>query len=213
MKLHNYFRSSTSFRVRIALNLKGLDYDYAAYHLRHGEHRSDTYLALNPQGLVPTLELDDGTCIGQSLAIMEYLDETHPEPPLLPGSPTARARIRALAYAIACDIHPVNNMRILKYLADPLGHDADTVTDWFRHWAGIEFETLERRLANEPETGRFCHGDRPTLADICLIPQVVNNRRFDVDMSPYPTINRIYDACLELDAFQQAMPANQPDAE
>lgn len=211
MKLHNYFRSSTSFRARIALNLKGLDYDYIAYHLRFGEQRSDKYLAVNPQGLVPALELDDGKVIPQSLAILEYLEEMHPEPPLLPRDPFARAQIRALSYAVACDIHPVNNLRILKYLADPLGHDQEEVAAWFRHWVTVEFDNLEARLAET--AGRYCAGDTVTMADVCLVPQVTNNSRFDVDMSRYPTINRIFDACMQLEAFEKAHPKNQPDAE
>lgn len=211
MKLHNYFRSSTSFRTRIALNIKGLDYDYVSYHLRHGEQRSEQYLTVNPQGLVPALELDDGKVIPQSLAILEYLEEVRPEPALLPDDPFERAYIRSLSYAIACDIHPINNLRVLKYLSDPLDHDQEEIAAWFRHWITVEFDSLEPRLAQS--AGRFCVGDQATMADVCLVPQVVNNTRFDVDMSPYPTINRIYEACLELDAFQKAMPARQPDAE
>lgn len=213
MKLHNYFRSSTSYRVRIALALKGLAYDYVAYHLRKGEQRGAAYLALNPQGLVPTLETDDGALLPQSLAIVEYLDELQPDPPLLPATPLERARVRSLAYAVACDIHPVNNLRILRYLVDPLGHDAVVQGEWFRHWVAVEFAALERRLAEEPQTGRFCHGDSPGLADICLVPQVVNGRRFDCDMTPYPTIRRIHEACMTLPAFAEAAPEHQPDAE
>lgn len=211
MKLHNYFRSSTSFRARIALNLKGLDYDYVSYHLRHGEQRSGKYLSVNPQGLVPALELDDGKVIAQSMAILEYLDEAFPEPALLPKDPFDRALVRSLCYAIACDIHPINNLRVLKYLGDPLGHDAEEVATWFRHWVTVEFDSLEPRLAET--SGKYCVGDTVTMADICLVPQVINNTRFEVDMSRYPTINRIFDTCMALDAFDKAKPGNQPDAE
>lgn len=213
MKLHNYFRSSTSFRVRIALGLKGLSYDYVAYHLRKGEQRGKVYLALNAQGLVPTLETEAGDRLAQSLAIVEYLEEVYPEPPLLPAEPLARARVRGLAYAIACDLHPLNNLRVLKYLTDPLGHGAETHAEWFRHWVAVEFAALEQRLREEPETGRFCHGDRPGLADLCLVPQVVNGRRFDCDMTPYPAIMRIHEACMAIPAFAEAAPERQPDAE
>ena len=213
MKLHNYFRSSTSFRVRIALGLKGLPYDYVAYHLRKGEQRDKVYLALNTQGLVPTLETEAGDRLAQSLAIVEYLEEVYPEPPLLPAEPLARARVRGLAYAIACDLHPLNNLRVLKYLIDPLGHSAETQAEWFRHWVAVEFAALEQRLSEEPETGHFCHGDRPGLADLCLVPQVVNGRRFDCDMTPYPTVMRIHEACMAIPAFAEAAPERQPDAE
>ncbi len=216
MKLHNYFRSSTSFRVRIALALKGLPYDYRSYQLRKGEQRSETYLALNPQGLVPTLELGDdagGAVLAQSLAIIEYLEEVCPEPALLPTDPLGRARVRGLAYAIACDIHPLNNLRVLQYLVGPLGHETAAQGEWFRHWVAVEFAALEKRLAGEPETGRFCHGDSPSLADLCLVPQVINGRRFDCDMAPYPTINRIHEACMAIPAFADSAPDRQPDAE
>ena len=212
MKLHNYFRSSTSFRVRIALNMKGLDTDYRSVHLRRGEQRGAAYLALNPQGGVPALELDDGQVLTQSMAILEYLEETHPEPPLLPREPLERARVRSLAYAVACDIHPLNNLRVLQHLKR-LGQDDAGLADWFRHWVAVEFAALEQRLAKEPETGRFCHGDTPTLADLCLAPQVVNNARFDCDMAPYPTIRRIHEECMALDTFKTAHPMEQPDAE
>jgi len=212
IKLYNYFRSSTSYRVRIALNLKGLDYEYRPVHLRKGEQRGAAYLALNPQGGVPALELDDGRVLTQSMAILEYLEETRPEPPLLPEDPPARARVRSLAFAVACDIHPLNNLRVLERLR-ALGQDEAGVAAWFRHWVAVEFAALEERLAGEPETGRFCHGDGPTLADLCLVPQVVNGQRFDCDMAPYPTIRRIHEACMALDAFQKAHPTRQPDAE
>lgn len=210
--LHNFFRSSTSFRVRAALNLKGLDYTYLAYVLRKGEQRGSRYLALNPQGLVPTLETPQGA-LAQSLAIIEWLDETNPEPPLLPTDPWARARVRSLAQTVALDIHPINNLRVLRYLSEVLGADEDAVAIWFRHWVSETFTPLEQRLSQEPETGRLCHGESPSLADICLAGQVLNNRRFSVSMADYPTIQRIFDACMALPAFEAAAPNNQPDAE
>lgn len=211
--LHNYFRSSTSTRLRVALNLKGLSYDYVAHHLRKGEQRGADYLALNPQGLVPALVLGDGTVLTQSLAIIEYLDETVPEPPLLPASAVDRARVRALAYAIACEVHPVNNLRVLNHLKSAFGADDAATAAWFRHWVQETFVALETMLSGDRRTGRFCHGDVPGLADLCLYAQVLNNRRFQVDMSPYPTIGRIFEACAALPAFAGAAPENQPDAE
>lgn len=211
--LHNYFRSSTSYRARIALNLKGVDYDYVAHHLRHGEHRDPAFLAVNPQGLVPALVWSDGTIVTQSLAICEFLDEMIPEPPLLPSDPAGRARVRAIAQIIACEIHPVNNLRVLNALRARYGADDAGVADWFRHWVNETFAPLEAMLAKSSQTGRFCHGDVPGLADICLAAQVANNARFNVDMTPYPTIARIRDACMELPAFIEAAPARQPDAE
>ena len=211
--LHNYFRSSSSFRVRTALNLKGLDYEYAAYHLRKGEQRSERYLDLNPQGLVPALEISDGVVLSQSIAIIEYLDEVYPVPPLLPADPLARARVRSLALMVASDIHPLNNLRILKHLSNRFGADEEAVAEWFRTWVVATFAPLETRLSTEPDTGRFCHGDTVGLADICLAGQMFNNARFAVDMSPYPTIQRIHDACMALSAFKAAVPSAQPDAE
>ena len=210
--LHGYFRSSTSFRVRIALNLKGVAYDQTFRHLRKGEQRAPDYLKLNPQGLLPTLQID-GQTLTQSLAIIEYLEETRPEPALLPKDVVGRARVRSLAYALALEIHPINNLRVLEDLKTRFGADDEAAAAWFRHWVAVTFGPLETRLANEPQTGKFCHGDSPTLADLCLVPQVINNIRFKVDMAPYPTISRIHAACLELDAFKNALPANQPDAE
>lgn len=209
--LHNFFRSSTSYRVRAALNLKNLDYEYRGYVLRAGEQRSEPYLALNPQGLVPTLETPQGP-LSQSLAILEWLDEAHPEPPLLPAGAWQRARVRSLSHAVALDIHPLNNLRVLQYLQKTFGADEEAVAEWFRHWVDETFRALEVRLAGEPETGRYCHGDDPGMADLCLAAQVVNNRRFDVAMDPYPTIQRIFDALMEIPAFEAALPANQPDA-
>jgi maleylacetoacetate isomerase len=212
MKLWTFFRSSAAFRVRIALNLKGLDCEQAAVHLRRNEQRRDDYLALNPLGLVPALE-DDGQVFTQSLAIIEYLDETHPAPPLLPGHPADRARVRALAQAVACDIHPIDNLRVLRYLGRPLGHDERAIEAWFNHWIGLGFDGIERMLAGDGQAGRFCHGDAPTLADICLVPQVFNAKRYpSFDLRPYPTIMRIFEACMALDPFERARPEKQPDA-
>jgi maleylpyruvate isomerase len=211
--LHNYFRSSASVRLRSALNLKGLTYDYVSYHLRKGEHRAEAYLAINAQGMVPALTLEDGSVLTQSLAIIEYLDEIHPEPALLPHDVKGRARVRALAYAIACDVHPVNNLRVLNYLKSHFEADDATTAEWFRHWVMEAFGPLETMLSGHPDTGRFCHGETPGLADICLHAQVINNKRFDLDMAPYPTIQQIFDACAALPAFAAAAPENQPDAE
>ena len=209
--LHNYFRSSTSIRVRIALALKGLAYDYQGYALLKDEQNSAKYKNINPQGLVPTLETPDGV-ISQSLAILEYLDETHPHPALLPATPAAKARVRSLAQIIALDIHPINNLRVLKYLRTNFNADDDEVKAWFQQWATSGFDALETRLVSESETGRYCHGDTITIADICLVSQSINNRRFDVQLQPYPTINRIVDLCLATPEFAQALPDNQPDA-
>jgi maleylacetoacetate isomerase len=210
MKLFGFSRSSAAFRVRIALNLKGLSYEDGFVHLRRGEQRRPEYLAVNPQGLVPALEADGHTLI-QSLAIIEYLDETHPEPPFLPADAAGRARVRALAAIVACDIHPINNLRVLRYLHGPLGHDQAVIETWYNHWIATGFEAFERLLATDPATGRFCHGDRPGLADIALAPQVVNSERYKLDLAPYPTIAGIYANCFELDAFTAAHPNNQPD--
>jgi maleylacetoacetate isomerase len=212
MKLHGYFRSSAAFRVRIALNLKGLDYDQASIHLRRNEQFGAAYLKLNPQALVPALE-DGAEVVSQSLAIIEYLDETHPKPPLLPSSPIERARVRSLSQMIACDIHPIDNLRVLRYLAGPLGHDEKTVETWFNHWIKLGFDAIEQRLAHERATGRFCHGDAPGLADCCLVPQVMNAKRYpSFDFKPYPTITRIFEACRAVPAIERAFPEKQPDA-
>lgn len=211
--LHNYYRSSTSYRVRIALEMKGIEYRYFPHHLRHGEHLEPAYLSVNPQGLVPALIWSDGTLLVQSLAIMEFLDEVSPTPPLLPQDAAGRARVRMLAQMIACDIHPVNNLRVLTSLRTVFNAGDQDVINWFRHWVNEGFQPLEKILSSSHETGKFCHGDTPGLADICLVAQVTNNARFKVDMSPYPTISRIYAACMTLPAFERAAPQNQIDAE
>ncbi|NNK17456.1 MAG: maleylacetoacetate isomerase [Sulfitobacter sp.] len=211
LKLHNYFRSSTSVRVRAALNLKGLDYDYVPLALLKGEHRAAEHLAMNPSGLVPTLVTPQGP-LPQSLAILEWLEEVHPEPALLPSDPWGRARVRSLAHIVALDIHPVNNLRILQHLETEFDADAAAKAKWFRKWASTGMEALETRLANAPETGEFCHGDTVSMADLCLYAQVINNARFDVDMSGYPTISRIHANCMAIPALEQAIPANQIDA-
>ncbi|MCF1469288.1 maleylacetoacetate isomerase [Agrobacterium vitis] len=211
--LHNYFRSSTSYRVRIALALKGIDYDYEAFHLRHGEQRSERFLRLNPQGLVPALTWSEGQVYTQSLAIIEFLDEVVPQPPLLPQDPVGRQRVRSLSQIVALDIHPLNNLRVLAYLKTRFGADEKAQADWFRHWVAEAFDSLEERLADEPETGCYCHGDSITMADLCLSAQLTNNKRFEVDMQPYPTIRRIGAALEEIEAFRRAAPGNQPDNE
>ena len=212
LTLHGYFRSSASFRVRIALNLKGVAAAHVSHHLRRNEQRAPAYLALNPQGLVPSLQTDDGQVLVQSMAIIEYLDEVYPTPALLPADPAGRARARALADIIACDIHPIDNLRVLRYLRTEMGQDEAAVQRWYNHWITEGFNALEPMLAAGP-AGRFCHGDSPGIADICLVPQVVNSRNYKLDLSPYPTISRIFEACLALPAFADAMPERQPDAE
>ena len=214
IRLYTYFRSSAAYRVRIALNLKGIDYQAVPVHLvrNGGEHRSAEYLALNPQGLVPALAVD-GQMLTQSLAIMEYLDETHPDPALLPADPLGRARVRAIAQAIACDIHPINNLRVLHYLGGTLGLDQAAKDVWYRHWVETGLQAVEAMLVGDPRTGAFCHGDQPGLADCCLVPQVFNARRFNCDLTMLPTIIGIADRCEKIDAFNQAAPAQQPDFE
>ena len=213
MKLYDYFRSSAAYRVRIALNLKGVAPERVYVHLRRGAQRADDYLAVNPQGLVPALVTDEGDVLTQSLAIVEWLDETHPRPPLLPADASGRARVRSLAQAIACDIHPLNNLRVLNYLTGTLGATDAQKDGWYRYWCDVGLEALETRLARERSTGAFCHGDEPTLADVCLVPQLANARRVDLDLAPYPTLLRIESACAALPAFANAAPARQPDAE
>ncbi|WP_355660534.1 maleylacetoacetate isomerase [Halomonas salifodinae] len=210
--LYGYFRSSAAYRVRIALNLKGLAHDQAPVNLVKGEQRGEEYLARNPQGLVPALVTDDGVRLTQSLAICEYLDERYPDPALLPADAAGRARVRALAQAVACEIHPLNNLRVLKYLAGELGLDEAAKMTWYRHWIAEGFAALETQLSREAGSGDFCHGDTPGLADLCLVPQVFNAERFECDLAAYPRIRRIVANCRALDAFAQAAPEAQPDA-
>jgi maleylacetoacetate isomerase len=212
IKLYGYFRSSAAFRVRIALNLKKLDYETVAIHLRRNDQSKPDYLAINPQGLVPALE-DGSRSLIQSLAIIEYLDETYPEPPLLPNAAADRARVRALAEIVACDIHPINNLRVLRYVTHSLGHGEAAVALWYNHWIDAGFRALERLLAEDARTGAFCHGDAPGLADVTLVPQVVNAERYRLDLTPYPTITRIFASCMKLEAFAAAHPERQPDRE
>jgi len=214
LQLYSYFRSSAAYRVRIALELKGLPYSYVPVHLLKdgGAQHAPQYQRLNPTELVPTLVDEDGHALGQSLAIIEYLDETQPAPALLPHDALGRARVRALAQTVACEIHPLNNLRVLQYLERDLKVTDAAKSDWYRHWITLGFTALERMLADNPATGRFCHGDTPGLADCCLIPQVANSRRFDTPLEAFPTIRRIDEACLALPAFQKAAPQVQPDA-
>lgn len=214
LTLHSYWRSSAAYRVRIGLNLKGLDYAIEPVHLVRdgGEQRSDAYAALNPQKLVPTLQHGERR-LTQSLAILEYLDEAFPAPPLLPTDAHARARVRALAMLVASDIHPLNNLRVLQYLKRENGLDQSAIDAWMRHWMHQGFAAMETMLAGSPETGRFCHGESPTLADCCLVPQLYNAHRFNVSLDAYPEIARIESNCLSLPAFDAARPENQPDAE
>ena len=213
MKLIGYFRSSAAFRVRIALNLKGIAVEHASRHLRKGEQSSADYVALNPQKLVPALVLDDGSVLTQSIAIMEYLEETHPEPPLLPKDPVGRARVRALSLIVSADIHPIQNLRVMAYLRQKFEQTEESAFAWSRHWIETGFDAYEATLAREAGTGVFSHGDQPTMADMCLVPQVFNATRFKVDMKRYPTIQRIYDTCMKHPAFDAAQPSKQPDAE
>jgi maleylacetoacetate isomerase len=215
MKLYNYFRSSASFRVRIALALKGLDYEYASVHLVKGggEQFAAGFKAMNPAALVPVLEEDDGTVLTQSLAIIEYLDETRPQPPLLPRDAVGRARVRAIALAIACEIHPLNNLRVLGYLGKTLGIAEEQRNEWYRHWVETGLASVEAMLAGDPRTGSCCHGDTPTMADICLVPQIFNAQRFKARLDHVPTVMRIHAHCLMLPAFSKSVPAVQPDAE
>ena len=211
MKLYTYFRSSAAFRVRIALNLKGLAYEPVFVHLAKGEHRAAAYATVNPQALLPTLELDDGTRLTQSLAIIEYLDEKHPQKPLLPKDAQERARVRSLSYLIASEIHPLNNLRVLQHLKRALNQSEDQVNAWCRHWIADGLAKLEAELASSK--GRFCHGDTPTMADCCLVPQIFNAKRYQSDLAPYPQTMRVFEACMHLEAFDRAQPSKQPDAE
>jgi maleylacetoacetate isomerase len=212
MKLYSFFRSSAAFRVRIALNLKQIAYETVAVHLRRNDQSKPDYRAVNPQGLVPALQ-DSGLKLIQSLAIIEYLDEVHPDPPLLPKDPAGRARVRALAEIVACDIHPINNLRVLRYLTHDLSHEETAIAKWYNHWIAMGFEAVESLLASDARTGAFCHGDSPSLADVTLVPQVVNAERYRLDLKSYPTLVRIFENCMRLDPFIAAHPNNQPDYE
>jgi maleylpyruvate isomerase len=209
MELFNYFRSSASYRVRIGLALKGLDYGYRPVHLQKNEQLQESYAAVSPSRLVPLL-VDGDHLVTQSLAILEYLDETHPSPALLPSDPVGRARVRALALDIACEIHPLNNLRVLRYLTHSLKVSEDDKNRWYRHWVESGLEVVERQLAAQPS--RFCHGDTPTLADCTLVPQIFNARRFDCRLDHVPHVMRVFDACMELPAFENTRPEACPDA-
>ena len=210
LHLYTYFRSSAAFRVRIALNLKGLAWTPSVVWLPTGEQAAAPYRAVNPQGLVPTL-VDDELRLSQSLAIIEYLDETRPGPKLLPADAPGRARVRSLSLLVAAEIHPLNNLRVLEYLRETLALDKEAIARWYRHWCDEGLAAFERQLANGG-TGRFCHGDQPTMADACLVPQIFNARRFDTQLERYPAVMRIFDACMALDAFRKAEPSAQPEA-
>ncbi|MFN9747250.1 MAG: maleylacetoacetate isomerase [Betaproteobacteria bacterium] len=210
MELFNYFRSSASYRVRIALALKGLDYDYRPVHLAKNEQFNESYSAVSAARLVPLLRDGEHT-LTQSLAIIEYLEETHPKPALLPAAPSERARVRALAMDIACEIHPLNNLRVLRYLTRDLKVSEDDKNRWYRHWVETGLEVVERQLAARPSA--FCHGDAPTLADCCLVPQIFNARRFDCRLDHVPNVMRVFGACMALPAFEATRPENCPDAE
>ena len=213
LKLYTYFRSSAAYRVRIALNLKGLPFESIGVHLLRdgGAQHAPDYAALNPAQLVPTL-VDGTRAMGQSLAILEYLEETSPAPALLPADAPGRTRVRALAQTIACEIHPLNNLRVLQYLTHELHIDEAAKAGWYRHWITLGFTALEAMLAGSPATGAFCHGDSPGMADCCLIPQIANSRRFGTPLEAFPHIRRIEAACLRLEAFERARPEAQPDA-
>lgn len=211
MKLYTFFRSSASFRVRIALNWKGLAYEPALVNLPKAEHLEAKYKSVNPQGLVPALE-DGGQLLTQSLAIIEYLDEAHPGPKLLPAAPLDRAYVRAFSQIIACEIHPLNNLRALKYVRRSYHLDEEGVSTWYRHWIAEGFQMMESFLARNGRHGQFCFGDQVTMADCCLVPQVFNAQRYRCDLTLYPIVMRIHEECMKLDAFIQAQPSKQPDA-
>ena len=213
MKLYTYFRSSAAFRVRIALNLKGIAYEPHFVHLPKGAHRSADYAKLNPQALVPTLVTDDGYRLAQSLAIIEFLEETQPKPALLPDDAKGRARVRSLSDLIACEIHPLNNLRTLQYLKRALGQNDEQVNTWYCHWIADGLGKLEAELVGTGGTGSFCHGDAPTMADCCLVPHIFNAKRYECDLSSYATVMRIFNECMKLEAFDKAQPSRQPDAE
>jgi len=211
MKLYTFFRSSAAFRVRIALNCKGLAYEALPVSLPKGEHKLARYLTLHPQGLVPALE-DGGNIYVQSLAIMEYLEETHPQPPLLPANAEDRAYVRALAQIIACEIHPLNNLRTLRYVKKSYGLDEEGINAWYRHWIAEGLAGLEAFVASANKSGRYCYRDQVTIADCCLVPQVFNAQRYQCDLAPYPAVMAIFAECMKLDAFIDAQPSRQPDA-
>lgn len=210
-EVYGYFRSSAAYRLRIALHIKGVAVDEHYIHLRQGGQYAEDFLGINPQGFVPAL-VNDGRVITQSLAIIEYLDELHPSPPLFPTDAWGRARVRSLALAIACDIHPLNNLRVLNYLTGEMGLSTDTRDRWYRHWIAQGFSAVERML-KDSATGHYCHGDSVTMADVFLVPQVFNAERYDCDLESYPTIRRIAQRCRALPEFRAAEPSNQPDAE
>jgi maleylacetoacetate isomerase len=209
VKLYTHFRSSAAFRVRIALNLKGLAYEPVFVSFAKGEHRQPAYAAVNPQGLVPALVLDDGTRLNQSLAIIEYLDEAYPQAPLVPKDRLAKARVRSLSYLVASEIHPLNNLRVLQHLRRALGQSEEQVNAWYRHWVADGLAKFEA----EPAKGKFSFGDTPSMADCCLVPQIFNAKRYNCDLAPYPHTMRVFDACMKLEAFDRAQPSKQPDAE
>src|SRR5213595_349850 len=212
MKLYNYFRSSASFRVRIALELKGLTYEYIPVHLVKGEHKRQAYTSISASGLVPTLVTSEGEKLGQSMAIIEYLDETHPEPPLLPRDAVGRARVRALSQLIACEIHPLNNLRVLKYLVHELGVEEEKKNTCYRHWVRDGLEAFERELAELPPS-TYCFGDTPTMADCCLVPQIFNAKRFNASFDGLTRTMAAFDNCMKHPAFQKAQPSSCPDNE
>ena len=210
MRLHTFFRSSAAYRVRIALNLKGVPCEMMPVHLRRSEQHADAYRKLSPMGLVPTLE-DGGAVINQSMAIIQYLEETYPTPSLLPDNPADRAHVRAIAFTIACDIHPLQNLRVLQYLMRNVGLTQEQTDEWFRHWVSQGLLAVEKMV--KPKSGKFCFGDAPGLADVCLVPQLANARRVNTDLSQMPTLLRIEENCQALEAFQRAAPSAQADAE
>lgn len=210
MQLHNYFRSSASFRVRIALALKGLPYDYRAVHLQKNEHQQAAYQALSASGLVPTL-VDGEQRLTQSMAIIEYLDDVYPDPPLLPADALGRHRVRALSQAIACEIHPLNNLKVLRYLVHTLKLSEEQKDSWYRHWVETGLETVERQLAASPTP--YCHGDAPTMADCLLVPQIFNAKRFECRLDHVPHVMRVFDHCMSNVAFEAARPEHCPDAQ
>ena len=212
MRLYDYFRSSGAYRVRLALNMKGLEYESKVIHLSNNEQFAPEFAARNPQSLIPVL-VDGEITLTQSMAIIEYLEEVYPHPPLLPESALARARVRSLALAVACDVHPLNNLRVLRYLSGPLKLDEPTKLTWYQHWVTVGLTALEERLGRESDTGQFCHGDSAGLADVFLIPQLANARRYKVGLAAFPTLTRIEANCMRLDAFLRAAPEAQADAE